>query len=70
LPSAVNLKLLSDVKWVGPCFFPRFLACFCELGMISLKADVFLKAHPTHNGPEQMQWYVLQPFLTVLEFPK
>jgi hypothetical protein len=21
--------------------------------MISLKADVFLEAHPTHNGPEQ-----------------
>jgi hypothetical protein len=38
---------------VGPCFFPRYLACFSGLGMISLKTDAFLEAHPTHIGPEQ-----------------
>jgi Na+-translocating ferredoxin:NAD+ oxidoreductase RnfD subunit len=32
--AAVALKLLSDIKWVGPCFFLRVLACFSGLGMI------------------------------------
>jgi hypothetical protein len=53
-PTLTFLLLLSDVKWVGPSFFPRFLACFCSgLGTISLNADVFLEAHHTHNGSEQ-----------------
>jgi hypothetical protein len=53
-PTLTVLLLLSDVKWVGPSFFPRFPACFCSgLGMISLNADVFLEAHPTHNGSQQ-----------------
>jgi hypothetical protein len=26
--AAVTIQFLPDVKWIGPCILPRFIACF------------------------------------------